>query len=483
MLSKLFKNKSIVFKASIVYVVVGFLNKAIGIITIPIFTRLLSTAEMGVSTTYISWQLMIYPVTSLSLVSGSLFLAMKEFKNERDKYESSILSISTLVTIVVFTIYLCFHTQLNTLLTLPTELITFMFICLLFQPALDIWMVRQRYEYKVRKMAIVTLATNVGSALVAVLAVLYFQNKGTNLGIVRIGGTYGTIALFSLYFFIFIFKRGRTFYNKKFWDFAIKLSIPLMFHTIGKNILDVSDQSMISLLCGKSEAGIYGTIYSVASLSLIVWTAINNAFVPYLFEKLDSNTDRDVHDVNRITMVLLLLFAAASLCLTAIAPEIVRLLMTDAYFGAAYLIPAITGGIYLTCVYNIFANVVLYYKKPSYIMYGTLFAAAVNILLNFVLIRKFGYQAAAYNTLIACVLLSLVQGFAMSRVRKKPLYNYKTVFLISAGTIILSLSFNVLYRTTLIRYLVIVAIAAIIFAYRNKIKNMIFELKEADTNE
>lgn len=479
MIDRLFKNKSIVFKASIIYVIVGFLNKAIGIITIPLFTRILSTSEMGVSTTYISWQTMLYPITSLSIVSGSLFIAMKEFQNERDKYESSVLSLSTVVTMTVFIIYLLFHDFFNRLFTLPTEIMVFMFICLLFQPALDMWIIRQRYEYHVGKMALVTIASNIGSAIVSVLFVLAFIDSDTDLGVVRILGTYGTILVFALFLYALIIYKGRTFYDKKYWGFAIKLSLPLMFHTMGKNILDVSDRSMIAIQCGKSDAGIYGTIYSVASLALIVWTAINNAFVPYLFEKLDKNSDKDIHDINRITMAMLLLFASVSIFLTAIAPEIVKILMTDSYYEAVYLIPAITGGVYMTCVYNIFSNVVLYYEKPIYIMYGTVAAAIINIILNYAGIKQWGYQTAAYTTLITCIILSIVQGLAMYKVRSEKLYDLKMIIIISFGTIATSLLFDVLYNYKLLRYLVIAVILSLIVYNKNKFKSLFFEMKEA----
>ena len=42
-----------------------------------------------------------------------------------------------------------------------------------------------------------------------------------------------------------------------------------------------------------------------------------------------------------------------------------------------------------------------HHKKTIGIMFATLGAAAINLVLNFFAIRLFGYQAAAYTTLIA----------------------------------------------------------------------------------
>ncbi len=66
----------------------------------------------------------------------------------------------------------------------------------------------------------------------------------------------------------------------------MSLSLPLVGHAIAKQILDVSDRIMINRFVGSSAVGIYSTLYSVSSLSLIVWNAMNGAYIPYLYKKI-----------------------------------------------------------------------------------------------------------------------------------------------------------------------------------------------------
>ena len=86
------KELSVGVKASIIYTVASLLSKGLAIVTVPIFTRLMTTEEMGVVNIYNSWNSMISVVATLSLTSGGLQLAMKEFESERNKYLSSVLS-------------------------------------------------------------------------------------------------------------------------------------------------------------------------------------------------------------------------------------------------------------------------------------------------------------------------------------------------------------------------------------------------------
>jgi len=465
-----------VLKTSIVYVLVSLFNKGIGIITVPLFTRLLSTAEMGVFTTWITWVTMITPIATMSLVTSSMYIAFSKYIDNREKYQSSILLLSNISTSILFIIYLLFDDVFNKITTLSTPLMVFMFIYLLFSPALDMWLLKQRYEYNTKKMAIVSLISNILSASVAVVAVVILQQSSYNLGELRVYATYGVMILFCLYFYIYVFRKGKCMYNKEFWHFGLKVSIPLIVHTLAKNILDVIDRSMISYYCGKDAVGVYGTIYSISTLSLIVWSAINNAFVPYLYEKLAIG-DSENKSIQKMSYTMILLYAIVCVLITLIAPEIVILMATDEYYAAVYIIPPVAAGIFLTCVYNLFANVILYHKKSSWVMWPTVIAALANVILNSIFIPKCGYIAAAYTTLIACIILSILQGVAMRKVHVSPLYNMKLIAVISCIMISICLLTNLLYQFLTIRYIVVVTIIIIMLFFKKKIWESIRKIK------
>lgn len=67
-------------KSGIVYTFSTLFTRGLAIITVPIFTRLMTTDQIGLVNLYNSWYSMISVIATLSLTSGGFQLAMKEFK-------------------------------------------------------------------------------------------------------------------------------------------------------------------------------------------------------------------------------------------------------------------------------------------------------------------------------------------------------------------------------------------------------------------
>ncbi len=63
------------------------------------------------------------------------------------------------------------------------------------------------------------------------------------------------------------------------------------------------------------------------------------------------------------------------------------------------IIPPIALANYMIFMYTMYVYIEHYYKKTVYITKNTLIAAGLNVILNFILIPKYGYVAAAYTTL------------------------------------------------------------------------------------
>ncbi len=66
-----------------------------------------------------------------------------------------------------------------------------------------------------------------------------------------------------------------------------------------------------------------------------------------------------------------------------------------------------------------FSNIEFYYERTKEIMYASIGAAVLNIVLNIGFIKAFGYTGAAYTTLICYMVLSLVHYCVMKDSIKK----------------------------------------------------------------
>lgn len=476
------KRMSTGVKASVVYTVASFLTKGLAIFTVPVFTRMMSTSEIGVVNLYNSWFSMISVVTTLALTSGGFQLAMKEFRNERDQYVSSVLTLTTGMACLVALIYVINPLYWNNLLGLSTGLVILLILQLLFTPASDFWLARQRYEYKYKLAAIVSFLSALFASVISVIAVVWGNSAGApNLGEIRLYANYSVILSVACVIWISIYAKGKTIYNAKYWRFSLSLSIPLIGNSFASQILSVSDRTMIGKMVDNSAVGIYGTLYTVSSLSMIVWQAINASFVPFLFENIDK-PERE-HDIKKISAQLLTAFAVVAFVLTIMAPEIVLVLATKEYYNAIYIMPPICAGIFLISLSNMNTNVLIYHKKTKFIMISSCVAATVNVILNYFGIKMFGYMAAAYTTLIAYMILALMQGVVSTRVHRKivgdekaTVYDMKYIYMLAVVTIVLCTSCILLYQHTILRYCIIAVLIVLAVVFRNKIL-MLFKKK------
>lgn len=466
-------------KSSIVYTLSSLFSKGLAIITLPIFTRLMSSSEIGVVNLYNSWYSMISVVATLSLTSGGFQLALKEFKDKRDSYVSSVLTLTSGMALLVGAIYIVAPNFWNSLTHLTTPLMLLMVAELFLSPAQSFWLARQRYEYKYKLVAVVTFSSALVASVVSVFAVVSASKSGyENLGEIRLFANYAVLLTYALIIWAYIYAKGKTVYNKTFWKFSLSLSVPLIGNSIAAQVLSVADRTMISHMVNNSAVGIYSTLYTVSSISLLVWQAINASFIPFLYENIDKR--HRAKDIRSLSTKLLAAFSAVAFLMTLFAPEIVKILATDEYYEAIYIMPPIAAGVFLTSVSNMYSNLLIYHKKTKFIMISSITAAALNVVLNYFGIKAFGYMAAAYTTLFAYIVLAVMQGIVATHIHKAlseresmDIYNTKLIVLMCFGSIVLCLCCLLLYRLSILRY-VILGVALISgFVMREKIKVLI----------
>ena len=181
LLSK-YKLMSVAAKATIAYTLASLFTKGLGFITTPLFTKViqLSTAEMGEFSTFSTWYSIIGVLATLSLSSGAFSLAMFEFPEDRDKYSSSMLGLSSISTLTFVLVYIINPPFWNGVLSLNTVEVTVMLAAFWLVPAMDYRITRLRFEYKYGKLIAISLTNAVGGIVLSVVAVLLGRYFGAD---------------------------------------------------------------------------------------------------------------------------------------------------------------------------------------------------------------------------------------------------------------------------------------------------------------
>lgn len=446
-------------RAAFWFTVCNLLQKCIAMITMPIFTRILTTEQYGVFTVYQSWYNLISIIVTLNLSGSLINNGLMKYEDRKDKFISSMQGLSSTVTIIFFIIYLVFHDFWNNVFELSTVFMLAMFIQLLFEPAYLFWAQKQRFELKYQKLVAVTLAVAVASPLVGIIAVYATEHKAE----ARVIAFAFVQVCVGLIFYIIQAKRGKTFFAKDFWSFALKFNLPLIPHYLSQMVLGQSDRIMISRLIGDGEAAIYGVAYTIATAVNLFINAVNSAFVPFLY----SNMKAGKYEEIRKKSGFLVTFIAAIICAFMLfGPEAITLFAAPEYIEAVYVFPPVVAGVFFTFVYLFYVNVEFYFEKTSYVMFASVIGAVLNIVLNYIFIPKFGFVAAAYTT-VFCYALFAVGHYLLHRLIlkkqgiKERIFNSKLIFLYSVVVTAFMLICTLLYQNNIIRYIVIGVIAVI----------------------
>jgi len=189
-----------------------------------------------------------------------------------------------------------------------------------------------------------------------------------------------------------------------------KYSFPLVVGNLAAWILSLSDRYILEFSRGAGEVGIYSIGYRISESSILLITSLYAfAFNPVaiiIWEKQGRKASQEF--LYRGTRYLLLLCIPAVVGISVLGEPVVNVLAAPEYYEGAKVIPLVAlGGLFLGLQQRFSAGL-SFYKKTHLLMFCIIAAGLLNLGLNFVLIPKYGYIAAAATTLVSYAFLLLL---------------------------------------------------------------------------
>ena len=463
-------------KVSTSYAVCSILQKCLSFITLPLFTRLLTTEQYGQYTIYSSWSGILMIFLTLNLAYGSFQTAMVKFEEKRNEYITAIQGICLILSCLFLVIYLPFRDLWNKLFELPTIFVLLLVSEIFFSTATSLWMGKNRFEFKYKSVVAVTLLTAVFSPVMAYILVGLTSEKGY----ARIVGYAGVNIIVGIIIFILNVKKGKEFFNKEFWKYALGFNIPLLAYYLPQVVFNQSDRIMISHITSTSDAAMYGVAYNLAMILTFVLNAINGSYVPWLYGKIKKN---NAQDNKSISLILIMLMGLIILCVIWYAPEIILIMAGKQYSVAIYVVAPVSMSLLLLFYSQLFINIEFYYEEKKMLVYGSIGAAVLNIILNGLLIPIFGFVAAGYTTLISYIVFALSNYYTMRLMLKKrklddDMYDYKLLLLLFVAFMISGFLGVALYGNLILRILITLVVFGLLVINKNKFIDALKKIKE-----
>ena len=465
-------------KASLWYTMCNIINKGMALLSTPIFTRVMSEEQYGQFSIFQSWVSILIIFTSLNIFLSGYQKGLILFSDDVDRFTSSQLGLIITITTIFLGIYVVAPAFWDGVLQLSPILMIAMFEELFFMPATELWSAKQRFDYKYKKYVILTIFMTAFSLGIGVIAVGLLSYKTE----ARVYVDMLAKSLVGMSLLLLLFHRGKTFYNKEYWKYALGFNLPLIPHYLSNYVLNQSDRLMIGRMVGAAQAAYYSVAYTISSMMLLITTAINNSLTPYIYKSIEAGKTRNI---KKVANGLVVLIACLCVCVMAFAPEVIYVFAGRKYMDAIYVIPPISLSVLFIFLYSLFSTIEYYYEKTRWISMATCICAMLNLGLNFVFIRMYGYYAAGYTTLVCYIFLVYVHYLFYKKVLREKeieseIYDIKLILAVSTGTLVLMLVLVVVYRNILIRYFMVLMIVAVAIINRSKIKNILLAVKNKE---
>jgi len=469
-----YESLSLPLRSSFWFMVCSFAIRAVSMITTPIFTRLLSKSEYGITGTFSSWQLILEIIVTLELGACAMLLYVRI--DDKKKVVSALCGMELLVCGIWVVFSIIFRNWFSFVLGMSPVLSIALFVTIMTNQSIMLWMGYKRYAYEYRGSVIVTFLLSALSSVLGVLCVLFVSPTGES----KILCTTVVTAVIGIYFYITIIRDSKIFFDKNIWLFAVSYGIPLIPHYLAQYILSSSDRLMINSMCGSEDVAMYSVAYSVGTLIKMFTSSINASFVPYQFESIKN---KNYAGLRRRANQVLLIVGAMLIGIMLFSYEVVLIFGGRKYLDCVDIIIPICLGIYFSYMFELFARVQEYYLHKFTIVLASVMCALLNLVLNYIFIRLYGYKAAAYTTFVCYFVFCFVHYLFYRRVLRMDLkgegiYNIRDIAWISFGVAAVAAAMAYICNILWLKYCIIVVAVLIGITFRKQLIAVIKEMRK-----
>jgi O-antigen/teichoic acid export membrane protein len=410
------------------------------IIFLPIITKVLGASDYGIYTSLLVTLSFLLPFSLLGTnISIVRFLAPE--KNKIKKAKSLFTSLYFVCfTSIVFSLFLYFSagTLANTVFGNPESAEIIRLGAFLF-PVEALLVIFVSFFQMKQQMYLVSLI-NISKALGPLALAILFLLSGYGLMhlIYSFIIVYSTLTFFSL---LLVLKDLRpTFPDWSILAGYLSFGIPLVIATFSGTILNLGDRYVIGFFMSSTAVGIYAVAYTIGNIISIFMAPINVAILSPASKAYESSRENELKNYFEYGIKYFLMLAIPAIfALTLLSDSFITALATEEFLNDNFMIVGFVSIAALFYgLFNINATIFYVLKKVKTLTIILIGGAISNIILNILLVPKFGLVGAAFSTLL-CFMSIYITSLYISRKHMKISIKPKILLKIILSALIMSL--------------------------------------------
>lgn len=407
--SKVTKKSSVsgLFKHTFIYGLGDLARKLVGFLLIPIYTRFMSPGEYGIlqlSLLFIAFFQILYSF-GMTTAFFRYYLDSEDEEKRRRVFSTTLWSVIVIDMVLSIVMIVNAETVSDFLFGTPDEqkIVTVVILVLLVESTVQIPLLLLR-ALNLSKTFLFFIVTQLVTALAANVIFVAYLRMGP-FG-AMLANLIASILLLLLLLPLVMKNIG--------WRFSLealrrllRFGLPFIPSMISMMLMNLSDQYLIRYFRGLEETGLYALSYKFGMAINLFITGFRFAWVPFIFRVSDEpDASRMYARAFEITAVILSLIF---FLICTFLPEIYRVLVEKSYFSTMGIVPLIAFSYILFGLHIIFLAGIYLEDQTAFIAKAGMASASLNLVLNLIIIPRYGAWGAAVTTLISfAMLISLI---------------------------------------------------------------------------
>lgn len=461
-------------KNIILFAISSFGTKILSFILVPFYTNFLSTAEYGVIDILSTTVSLLLPVFTLDIYDAVMRFTIDDSKNM--EYFQAGIRITVYGSCILACLLCIVHFIFPVLA--DTESLLWVFVLFFLNAA---YTLLQNYMRASDNISVMVVSSLLNSFVMLSLNIIFIACFKTGVTGYFISMACGLII--SSAFMVFtgisrfgLKKIGKTqIYN--LYKVMLSYSFPLVFTGIAWWVNSSLDRYFVTALCGIEANGIYAVAYKIPNFLTLFQTVFTQAWTISAVTGFDSEDNDGFVGYTYEMYNMLMVFACMFIMLLNIFFS--KILYANEFFVAWKYVPYLLVSVFFGALAGFFGGIFAAVKDSKTCAVSTVAGAAVNTILNIVLIPYYGINGAAVATLIAYY-VSWVIRFHVSKKIIKMKYNNIRVHIVNL-LLILQMIYAVNESHMYIVQVIIIIITAVL--YKNLWYNAIKKLYKTTKNK
>lgn len=381
------------------YSLANIINSAVPFFLLPILTVYLSPKDYGLLSLVQLLMALSLPFVLLNIHGLFVIEYSKLSQDEFADFISTIQWIPLLGFLFLEAIFWIFQAPLASVFKLPKEWILWMPLFALMQAIptmIPVLFQAQKNPVNYGLYKILMTLANMGLSILFVVSL----KEGWEG---RLWGIFGSYALFSVIGLVLLKKMNllKTTFSARYATDSLRFGIPLIPHVLSGTLLAMSDRLFLANMLSPKEVGIYSVSYQLASSIAIIVSSFNQAWVPHLFEKLNQHPSHASKlQIVRQTYKIVLLMVGATLLFIGSVHFLYVIFIGSSYHSGKIPSVLIAIAFLFQGLYFMVTNYIFYTKKTHILSIVTVSALCITLILNSVLVPKYGLYGSAISMVI-----------------------------------------------------------------------------------